>query len=243
MSMICALIKSEDTQMNRTLIPENVLRDFKPKSVQAQLKILRSHFDIFSTCKPKTQISKGILPEGTEGWFVGSSFSLLSESYREAISMVLEAISEKRKVINLLESGKNKDGILREAGFTAGMLETMSDFQDKNNVMIYPAQLGENYYGLTPGKVTRRLRGDRFGLTTFLVGLILLTHEELLSTEQELAICCVGDEYSPNANYNFDSSSVFYCKKDGSLVLDYINRGYNWNCTVGCATGKIICVE
>lgn len=227
--------------MRQRHIPDKAFRKFKMQDPQKQFRILKKYFDTFRSFEISKRPQKTPIPIDAESFFVGADFSLLSDSYEEAIKMVFKAISENRPIRNNLED-KMSAKHLRFGPMCGGILDIMFEDQGDNHIIVYPAQLGTVLYGLTPGK-SRRLsqQRNRFGLSTFLVSLIILTHPDILSSEDELGICCIGDDYSPNGDYNFDSSAVFYLDNDvKTLVFDYINRGTNWNNTVGCATGFFV---
>lgn len=223
--------------MNRILVPKKNLRALNFIQTHKQFLWLRRYFDTLQSFEIDNSISQKKLPEDADAFFVGVDPSLLSETYSEALEMVIKVLSKNRKFkVDVKIDLKH----IRSGAFQEAMLDNI--FEDQGNpVVIYPAQLGEAYYGLTPGKVIRRMRVCKFGLSTFQALTILLTHHELLVNKNELAICCVGDEYCSDGKYNLDSAPVLYLDKDGkTIVLDKINKGTNWNNTVGCATGYYI---
>ncbi len=209
----------------------------KPKTVQEQFQILRKYFDILQEFKIKREFVCEELPKDFEANFVGFEFSLLSERYDEAMEIIFTALQEQGRSFRNEIKDKMSPKHLRFGVQVESMVEMISQEQNESPVFVYPAQMGKRYAGHTPASIKRRMRGSRFGLSSFLVAIILLTHEELLKSPKELFICCVGDEFSPNANYNFDSFPIFFVDDDGTLIFDYINGGTNWNQTTSSATG------
>ncbi|NCS99286.1 hypothetical protein GW764_03825 [Candidatus Parcubacteria bacterium] len=231
----------KEEKMRQRFIPNEAFRKFKIRDTKKQFMILKKYFDTFRSFELSFQTQDKALPIDSESYFVGADFALLSDCYEEAVKMVFETISENRPFKNKL-SNQMSAKHLRPGSMCNGILDIICEDQNDNHVIVYPAQLGTILYGLTPGKA-RRLseQRNRFGLSTFLVSLIILTHPDILISKDEMGICCIGDDYSPNGDYNFDSSPVFYLDNDGkTLVFDYINRGTNWNNTIGCATGLFI---
>lgn len=218
-------------------VPNDIKRNLNIVPIQRQFLILKKYFDILRDLKIENSLSETPLPERADAFFVSANMSILSETYEDALKLVFQALANVRKFRNELNLSIHH---LRREGYSEAMIEMVSEEQDDSPVIVYPAQLGEYYYGLTPGKTFRRLRNNKFGMSTLSVAQILLTHPEILSSQKELAICCVGDEYNPTgAPYQFDSAPVFYLDKD-TVVLGYINKGTNWNDSVSCASAYFI---
>ena len=61
------------------------------------------------------------------------------------------------------------------------------------------AQFGLRHRGRSVRRVREILLGNEFGLDTFSIGVMLLTHSDRLKIFDDLSIDCAGDEFALNA--------------------------------------------
>jgi hypothetical protein len=182
------------------------------KSVCEQLVELSKHFPGLNTSEVLA-CSKELatLPQGAEGWFVVPRWKKVASSYNEAVEKVLDLIGKTRTFYNYRQ-GELGPKHLRLSERTAVALQMIGD-QQKGDFLLIPAQFGLTHRGRSVRRVRVIYAPHEFGLGSFIVGCMLLTHPERLVKEQ-LHIDCPGDEYSPNADGRFGSAPIFGFSND-----------------------------
>lgn len=75
--------------------------------------------------------------------------------------------------------------------------------------MIVPYQFGLRHHGRSVRRAREVMNAVEFGLGTFAVGYMLLTHPERLQAYKDLLIDCPGDEYAPDADGDFSLAPLF----------------------------------
>ena len=94
--------------------------------------------------------------------------------------------------------------------------------QQKGDIIVIPAQLGELYMGKTV-ETSRDLigkSGSQFCLPAFIVGQILLVNPEILTSNRNLFVDCPGDKYRLGAREPFNDTLYFDVDENGLLCLD-----------------------
>ena len=184
-----------------------------PKPIGNQIKDLAKIFDLNPAAALEYAKNLPELPEGAEGWFAIPSVDALSRRYfPEVTDPVKKYCRAIQKVAALqLSYYRNEDitpAHLRLSDHTTAALDQLAETQ-KGDIMIIAAQLGMRHRG----RSTRRAREvfviNEFGLGSLIVGSIILTHPERLIHFQQLNIDCPGDEFSPNADGQFNQATYF----------------------------------
>jgi hypothetical protein len=156
------------------------------------------------------------LPAGAEGWFAVPRWERLASSYNEAVQEVLDLIGRTRPSFSSYFSRDVDPNYLRLSERTALALEIIREKQ-KGDFLLIPAQFGRAHRGRSVRKVRMVYAPHEFGLGSFIVGCMLLSHPERLVRQEQLHINCPGDECSPHANSRFSSAPLFRSDVDGGV--------------------------
>lgn len=171
-------------------------KEYKVKSIQEQIELLRDFFPNLPFSSDGKLVNSP-LPVGAEGYFAIPRWQILSSTYGEAVKKVLATITAQRngKFYNWRE-GQLGYKHLRQMVRTAKMFCKIGDTQKDNNILILPAQFGLRYRGCSVSRARKAMSDSEFGLGTFAVGIMLLTHPERLMSYEDLWIDCAGDKFS-----------------------------------------------
>jgi hypothetical protein len=166
----------------------------KPKPVAEQVNILRGIFPNIGFADEK--LAKSEVPQHAEGWFAIPKWQIIAPTYVEAVQKVLGAIKKVRpdKFYNYRKHPIDNER-LRQTAKTTAMFQQLSDVQKGHDVLIVAAQFGLSHGGLSVRRAREVFAWNEFGLGSFAVGIMLLTHPERLSSLNDLWIDCAGDEY------------------------------------------------
>ena len=74
---------------------------YRLRPIEAQVTELRKYFPTLSKCNER--IARRPMLEGAEAWFAIPRWQALAETYNEAVSMVMECISSKRRFQNRIK--------------------------------------------------------------------------------------------------------------------------------------------
>ena len=165
------------------------------------------------------------LPEGAEDYFAIPSIDAVAarffpdvkdpaEKYCRAVNLVLEMLAKSRKFTNY-RAGELTPDRFRQHVRTVQALETISETQT-GDILIIPCQFGLRYRGKSVNRARELFRGSEFGLGAFATGCMELTHPEREVHWEQLHPDCPGDEFSPDADGQFDSAPIFFFH-DGQL--------------------------
>ena len=146
-------------------------------------------------------------PQEAEGWFAVPKFEKIGKSYNEAVEKVLDLITQTRTFYNY-RKGNLGEKYLRLSERTMFALQMLGKKQ-KDDFLLIPAQFGLTWRGRSVRKVRYNYAPHEFGLGSFVVGCMLLSHPERLVQWEQLHIDCPGDEYSPVAGGGFGSAPCF----------------------------------
>lgn len=161
------------------------------------------------------------LPSGAEGWFAWPSIDAVAarffadvknpgERYCRAVALVFEKIGATRQFYNY-RSGQIDPQHLRQTKRTRIMMKRIQQYQ-KGDILVVPAQFGLRYRGKSVRRGHEIYGGDEFGLPSFTLGCMLLTHPERLVRWKQLHIDCAGDKFSEGADGVFSLAPFFsYC--------------------------------
>lgn len=166
----------------------------KIKSLKEQNKILKKHFGI-TVDFPETL---PVMDKRAEGYFLIPKWEKIAPTYNEALQKVLDAIKSTRPFYNWVE-GKIGPEYLRES-------------KDKGTTPeVLACQLGKLHKGESVASVRINKPKDEILLGAYEVGIIILTHPEVLEKWEDLWLDCPGDEYDyPDSGVRFDGAPYFY---------------------------------
>jgi hypothetical protein len=188
--------KDEEVGSNRTYPPT-----YRVRPVEAQVTELKKHFPSLGSCLEK--LARKPLLEGAEAWFAIPRWQALAPTYNEAVEMVLGVLATKRKFQNRIV-GRLGPTYLRQSERSMLAEKVLADQQQGQDFMVLAVQFGMLHRGCSARRARVAMAGNEFGLGTFAVACMLLTHPERLSSEDTLMIDCGGDEYSVRGDYTFD---------------------------------------
>ena len=206
------------------------------KPVCEQLVELSKHFNGLNT-NDVLACSKELpaLPAGAEGWFAVPRWEKVAKSYNEAVEKVLDLLGSTRTFHNY-RKGELGPKYLRLSERTAVALKMLGERQ-KGDFLLIPAQFGLTHRGRSVRRVRVVYAPSEFGLGSFIVGCMILSHPERLVQWEQLHIDCPGDEYSPGADGQFSNAPIFYFL-DGRVRFDAFRVG-NADGYYGSASGFV----
>ncbi|MGA3159613.1 MAG: hypothetical protein ABSC77_00235 [Terracidiphilus sp.] len=193
--------KDEEVGSNRTYPPT-----YRVRPVEAQVTELKKLFPTLGSCLEK--LARKPLLEGAEAWFAIPRWQAVAPTYNEATEMVLGALATRRKFQNRIV-GRLGPTYLRQSERTKLAEKIVADQQQGQDFMVLATQFGMLHRGCSARRARVAMAGNEFGLGTFAVACMLLTHPERLSAEDTLMIDCGGDEYSVRGDYTFDRVPLF----------------------------------
>lgn len=160
-----------------------------PKSYKEQKSILATHFPNLSF--PKLKEDKYFIPHWKQ----------IDATYSGAVQKILDAIKSTRPFYNWRE-GKIDESHLRQTD------RKIKAWEGKEYLSI-DAQLGEKYKGKSVTTARKLMEANEFGLGWYEMGIILLTHPDVLTSYDDLWIDCPGDEFSPDGDGEFSEAPSF----------------------------------
>jgi hypothetical protein len=98
--------KEEEVASNRVYPPT-----YRVRPIEAQVTALKTLFPVLEGCQEK--LARKPLLEGAEAWFAIPRWGSLAPTYNEAVEMLLDVLSTKRKVSNRIV-GKLGEKYLRQ---------------------------------------------------------------------------------------------------------------------------------
>lgn len=192
----------------------------EPKSIGAQLKILRELFPTAQSASMNTQIILSGNQPGSEGLFAIPRWQLIAPTYGQAVELVLEALKKQRKgKFENYRQGQLGSDRLRETDQKRLALERLASQQAGYDILVVAAQFGLRHRGRSVRRARAVMGGQEFGLGACEIGIMLLTRPERLKTHDDLWIDSAGDEYSPGADGQF-GSVPYFSFRDGQLEFD-----------------------
>jgi hypothetical protein len=206
------------------------------KPVCEQLVELSKHFNGLDT-NGVLACSKELpaLPAGAEGWFTVPRWEKVAKSYNEAVEKVLDLIGKTRTLYNY-RKGNLGPKYLRLSERTAVALQMIGEKQ-KGDFLLIPAQFGLTHRGRSVRRVRAIYAPNEFGLGSFVVGCMILSHPERLVQWEQLHIDCPGDEYAPDADGVFSRAPYFWFYDGGvKFYVGWVNYTYG---LFGSASGFV----
>ena len=217
----------------------------KPKLISEQIATLKKLFsgigDANAELVAKVSAGTAILPANMEGWGAIPNLKKLSRifgaTYGEAVQKVINTIKKTRGSFYNYRDGKLGAQYLRQSEKLLKALEKFSEEQGNPDILIIPIQFGFMHRGKSVRRVREVMRGGEFGLGSFQIGCLLLTHPERLMNYDDLWIDCAGDEYSDSGDgvFGFAPSFVFSGGRVGFDASD-VSHAYE-HC--GSASGSV----
>ena len=196
-----------------------------PKPIAEQVKAIATMFGLDPTQALEFAKNLPTLPEGAEGWFAIPKVSVVAtkqfpaitdkaKQYCESVQLVLALLADSRSFINY-HDGKIVPNKLRQHAHTAQFLEHL-EAQQQGDILIIAVQYGMRHRGKSVRRARETFASNEFGLGTFHIGCMALSHPERYVRFEELDTDCAGDEFAPDADGGFSRAPVF-CFVDGRL--------------------------
>lgn len=139
-----------------------------------------------------------------DGVFLVPEWEKVGKTYSEALQKVLDALKKDRQFFNYRKGQIDESHIKRPDG-------TLSE--------IIHAQMGKKYRRVSVREVKGKIKLGEYLLGAYEVGVILLTHPDILKSYDDLWIDCPRDEFSPGADGAFSGAPSFEWS-DGELRFD-----------------------
>jgi hypothetical protein len=193
--------KDEQVGSNRTYPPT-----YRERPVEAQVTELKKCFPMLGSCMEKLARKPPL--EGAEAWFAIPRWQAVASSYNDAVKMALEILATRRKFQNRV-IGRLGPTFLRQSERSMLAEKILADQQQGQDILVLAAQFGMLHRGCSARRARVAMAGNEFGLGTFAVACMLMTHPERLSAEDTLMIDCGGDEYSVRGDITFDRVPLF----------------------------------
>lgn len=175
-----------------------------PKDLWAQIRILSREFGIATLPKEDfvVRTTRQRIPTEAEGWFAIPKIQTLSvklkvrpadekTEYLQVLGMVLAKLGSLRAFEDY-ERNIPATGFRRQTK-TLSALDLLTK-QQPGPFLLFPAQFGKFYRGVSPRLTYAELGERQFGLSAFAVACMLITHPERLGCEGDLGIICPQDE-------------------------------------------------
>lgn len=180
---------------------------YRVKPLAEQIDSIASIFNLDGTKAYAYASNLPVLPEGAEGWFAVPRFEAVGNTYGDAVEKVIGLIAKSRKLKNWRE-GQLHERYLRQSERTQWMMAKLVEGQ-VGDILVIPAQFGFRHRGKSVRRARETFYDNEFGLGSFTVGTMLLTHPEREVEWGQLHIDCSGDEYSPDAGGQFVVAPIF----------------------------------
>lgn len=179
-----------------------------PKPMAKQLAIIRQLFPNLGSAG--VHLADRLCPPKAEGWFAIPRWQAIAPAYGEALEVLLGRLSSSRSYLFMnWRAGKMGAEHLRQSAKTEESLRMLSKEQEGHDILIVPAQLGYLHRGRSARRARHLMDKNEFGLDTFTVCCILLTHSNRLMSQRDLKIDCAGDEYASKPG-DFRDVPIFY---------------------------------
>ena len=176
------------------------LLNSNPNGTIRQINILHQLFPGLSNANEKLAEAK--LPPNAEGWFAFPRWQKIAPTYNEAVQKVLDLIKRTRngKFYNYRE-GQLGPKYLRQSQESAKAWEKLGQEQKDHDILIVPAQFGRRTRAVT--------NQSEFGLGTFAIGIMILTHPDRFINDSDFYIYCAGDEVPTSTTSALRESPCF----------------------------------
>lgn len=206
--------------------------NYRVRPIEAQVTELRKLFPGLGACNEK--IARLPLPEGAEAWFAIPRWQALAPTYNEAVAIMIETLSRRRKISDRL-MGKLGPAYLRQTERSKLAESILVEQQKGFDILVVAAQAGMLHRGCSARRTRVTMAGNEFGIGIFTFGSMLLIHPERLSAGDALMVDCGGDEYSVRGDHTFDRVPLFDFDIGGiEFSIFYEDRARNlWGTPTG----------
>jgi len=207
--------------------------NYAVKPIAEQIAVLSKLFGLNG--KKALAYAKSLpeLPEGADGYFAIPRWQAVAKTYGKAVEKVLALIGKSRTLKNWRE-GQLGEKYLRQSERTEQMFAKFCE-QQEGDIIILPAQFGLLHRGCSVRRAREVFADNEFGLGSFAIGCMLLTHPEREQVREQLHIDCGGDEFAPDGDGEFARAPDFDWR-DGRLLFNTY-WAYNTNKQFGSASG------
>lgn len=193
-----------------------------PNPIEEQIKAVAEIFEFDPTQALEYVQNLPEFPEGAEGWFAIPKVDALAkkhflfkkkcntvEQYCRAVEVVHKKIADTRAFSTYHDVLKYQSSWLQVHTRTVQALATLAENQP-GDILIIAAQLGMSHRGRSIRRARECFVSNEFGLTSLIVGSVILTHPSRLVGWEELYMDCAGDESDVLfADDRFDHASEF----------------------------------
>jgi hypothetical protein len=193
--------------------------EYEPKTVEEQIHLLRQ---VWPKLKPGCKIDRFVnKPEisRSEAWFAFPRWEKLAKTYYDALTKELFPVLYSQWE-SKFHSIHFKPKRIRQYKWTEQIYKALSAEQ-KGDILVLPAQFGKLHYAQSSNYARITFRKNEFGLGSFAVGCMLLTHPKRLADDALLRADCPGDEFSREYN-SIDDAPFFEIRKG------YLHFGASW---------------
>ena len=217
-----------------TEIKGNYPKNYQVKNIEDQIQLISSVFGLYPTYAKIFAKNLKKLTKGPEAYFSIPKISAVAGKYFPEIK------NEKEKYYNVTNfilslladslglSLENKEEILKKCSMSKKTSEKLLELESiqEGDILIIPAQFGKLHAGKTTDEAISTFADNEFGLDIYILGCMLLTHPELISSFKE-SMFCMGNEYdSPN----LPGVPVFYLNEKNKLDLSITFRSLSSLC-------------
>ncbi|WP_445219369.1 hypothetical protein ACKWRH_03725 [Bradyrhizobium sp. Pa8] len=221
---------------------------YRPRPIEAQIEVIANAFQLDPMWAHAFAANLPELPKGAEAWFAIPSVEAVakkhfsqnygpSDQYCRAVQFVLEKLAELTKLRTYREGYITPERLRVRKRTAVAVAEIAREMP--SDIHIVPAQLGFRYCGISARHARDEFSAREFGLTTFAVGAILLSHPDRFVHVQEFGIECAGDEF---LEHGMDDSPYADVPTFFSLEKEAAFDGHCWSYpfdSYGSATGFV----
>lgn len=173
------------------------------------------------------------LPDEAERWTFILRWDMVASTYGEAVEMILVLTNFFNHRV-----GQLGPQCFRQHERTDRMFAQIYKTQ-KSDILVVPVQFGKRYAGCSVSHTRERFADNEFGLGSFAIGNMMLTHLKKLPKYDDFWVDCAGDEYA-GVEGNF-SRAPSYSYSDGGLRYD-THRIIHSIDEFGPASGFVPCI-
>ena len=176
----------------------------KPKSIKRQMAILRKLFPGIRLSNLGKKLSKREFVEENIVQLAIPKWKKIAPTYSEAVVKVFGLIEKTRNIKIIILPPKVCDAKhLRQTKKTILAWNEIEKKQKDKDVFIVPIENKLKFKECTAKEVSESVAEKEFSLGLFEIGIIALTHPEIINDKIFSWISCYGDEYSRKGNRSF----------------------------------------
>lgn len=207
--------------------------DYHMKAVWEQVAVFRKHFPALGTKEDDLEkLARRTLPPRTE-WAVIPRWEKVGTTYCEAIEKIFALITAERKFSNTCKERLNDQSLIQTAK-AIDAWKTLGE-QQSGDLLIVATQFGVRFRGCSVRCATDTMYSYEFGLGTFAVACMLLTHPKREVRWEQLHPECGGDYFTSIKGEHHVRTPLFSFRS-GELKLDSVqidNPGDGFGCASG----------